>query len=108
MPRAATQLARVKSRWIVAVLLLIAAASAGYMAWLSWHTRSDGKWLFGMFAVFLLSLGVSTFLPKSKRPPPLDAAPTGTRFVPHWFILLALLLFAAGILLAIVGAILHH
>ena len=97
-----------KTRWLVSVLFLIPAAGAGYITWLSWCSGDDGKWLFGVFTAFFLVLSAAPFLPKSKRPPPLDAPSTGTRFVPHWFMLLAFLVSAVVVIAALTRVFLWH
>ncbi len=92
------------------MLFLLPAAGAGYMTWLSWRAGDDGKWLFGVFTAFFLILGAAPFLAKAKRSPPPDQAPANTRFVPHWFMLIAmlvLLVLAVSIVLAIIRSILH-
>jgi zinc transporter ZupT len=93
-------------RWVWSAFFLLPALVAGYIAWLSWRAGDDGKWMFSVFAGFFLVLAAAPFIPASRRPPP-EAAPA-TRFVPHWFMLLAVLLFAVMILLAIIGAILRR
>ena len=103
---AAAQSGRMKRRWLLSAFFLLPALGAGYMTLLSWRTGDDGKWLFGVFTVFFVGLASAPHLPalKPKRPPD---PPTSTRFVPHWFMLLAMLAAALAILATIVGALRH-
>ena len=97
-----------KIRWLVSAFFLLLALGAAYVAWRSGQAGDDGKWLFGVFAAFFLVLGFAPLAPKVRRQPQPEALPTGTRFVPHWFMMLALVVFAAAILLLIIGAFRHH
>lgn len=93
-------------RWLAGISLLV-AMPAGYLTWLLWRAGDSGKWLFGVFTLFFLLLGITPLLPEirtEKKP----ATYTATRFVPHWFMLLAILVFVLSILAAIVGALLRH
>ena len=94
------------ARVILVVVFLIPTIAAGYMTWLTWRTGDDGKWLFGIFTLFFLLLAATPILPKFKPKP--EAQFTSTRFVPHWFMMLAALVFVVAVLAAIVGAILRH
>ncbi len=93
-----------KHRRILAAVLLLPALGAGYMAWLSCQAGDEGKWLFGVFAVFFLLLTVALLLPRIKRPAKPEPSPD-TRFTPHWFMLLAMLVVMAGLLAAIITVI---
>ena len=97
-----------KTRWWVPAIFLLLALGSGYLTWLSWRAGQDGKWMFGVFTVFFLLLGAVPLAPKFRRQPPAEMPVAGTRFVPHWFMLIALLVFVAALLLAIVGAIRRH
>ncbi len=98
-----------KARWIIAVALLIPATGAGYMTWLSWMAGEDNKWFFGVIAGFFLLMAAAPFLPAGKSKPKPEPEPSpNTRFVPHWFMLLAVLVLVLSIILAIVGAVLRH
>ena len=96
-----------KVRLILATIFLLIAGAAGYMAWLSWQAGDDGKWLFGVFAGFFLLLAAAPVLPRLKAKPQPEAS-TSTRFVPHWFMMLAVLVVLGTIILAIIGAFLRH
>ncbi len=93
-----------KLSWILPAVFLLCALGAGYMTWMMWQAGDSGIWFFGVFTVFFLLLLATPILPKlrSKPPPP----PTSTRFVPHWFMMLAILVVVVGIILAIIGAVL--
>lgn len=90
-------------RRLLFAVLLIPAIISGYLTWLLWRAGDSGKWLFLVFTVFFLLLVATPILPKlkSKPPPP----PASTRFVPHWFMLLAMLVVLVAIILAIISAI---
>ncbi len=92
-----------KGRWIISVIFLLPAGGAGYMTWLSGQAGDDGKWLFGVFTLFFLLLAAAPFAPKFKRQSKPEPPPT-TRFVPHWFMLLAILVIVLSMIAAIVGA----
>lgn len=93
-------------RWLAGLLLLV-AAPAGYLTWLLWRTGDSGRWLFGVFTLFFLLLAVAALLPEvrsKEKPEPV----TATRFVPHWFMLLAIAVFVLAILAALAGALLRR
>jgi uncharacterized membrane protein YedE/YeeE len=94
-----------KGRRILAAIFLLPALASGYMTWLLWRAGDSGQWLFGVFTLFFLALAALPLLPKSKPKP---EATTGTRFVPHWFMMLAVLITVALIFTAIVGAFRHR
>jgi bacteriorhodopsin len=96
-----------KGRWIPSGVFLLLAIPGGYMTWLMWQAGDSGKWLFLVFTVFLLLMALAPFLPKGKAKPKPETF-TSTRFVPHWFMMLAILVMAVSILAAIIGAILRH
>ena len=98
-----------KARWLVPVIFLIPAGGAGYMTWLSGQAGDDGQWFFGVMAVFFLLLAVTPFVPARKKQPAAEPpAQSSTRFVPHWFMLLAVLVLIGTVILAIVVAILRR
>lgn len=92
-----------KLSWILPVVFLLCALGAGYMTWLMWRAGDSGKWFFGVFTVFFLALTVAPLVPEFRKKKP-EPSPN-TRFVPHWFMLLAMLVVVVGIILAIIGAI---
>ena len=96
-----------KGNRILAAVFLLPAIASGYMTWLMGRAGEDGRWLFGVFTVFFLLLTIAPLVPefRKKTPPP---EPTSTRFVPHWFMLLAILVLLGVAVAAIVGAILRH
>ncbi len=96
-----------KGRWIWSVFFLLPTGGAGYMTWMSWQANDDGKWLFGVFALFFLCLALAPFLPKAKPTEPTPPS-TSTHFVPHWFMLLAGLALVVTVLVTIISAILRH
>jgi len=96
-----------KTRWLVPVIFLLPATGAGYMTWLSWEAGEDSKWFFGVFTVFFLLIATVPFLPALKSNSSPEPSPN-TRFVPHWFMLLAILAMAAVAVLAVVTAVLRH
>lgn len=91
-------------RWLLFAALSIPAIISGYLTWLLWRAGDSGQWFFGVFTVFFLLLLATPILPKLRSKPPPE--PTSTRFVPHWFMLLAMLVVVVAIILAIIGAIL--
>ncbi|MDP2137157.1 MAG: hypothetical protein Q8J74_04835 [Candidatus Didemnitutus sp.] len=96
-------------RLILVVAFLIPAVASAYMIWLTWRADDDGKWLFTVFFVFFLFLAASPILPKFVfQPKPEPVSTSTTRFVPHWFMLLAVLVVLVVILMAIVGSFLHR
>ena len=97
-----------KGGWILLLcaFFLLPALAAGYMTWLTWRAGDDSRWLFGVCTLFFLLLAAAPLMPKLKpKPQPQTAS---TRFVPHWFMMLAALAFVVSILAAIVGAILRR
>jgi hypothetical protein len=94
-------------RLLCVVLFLGAGLWVGYLTWQVWKAGDDSKWLFLLITVFLLSLGTAPLMPVLKRQPKPEP-PTSTRFTPHWFLLLALLVTAGIVLAAIVRTILRH
>lgn len=77
------------------------------MTLVMWRAGDSGQWLFGVFTLFFLLLTVAALVPEfRKQPPPPEPSPN-TRFVPHWFMMLAILVVAASVLAAIFGAILR-
>lgn len=95
-------------RRILAALFLLPAIAAGYMTWLMWRAGDNGQWLFGVFTVFFLLLAVAPLVPEFREKPPNPEPPPNTRFVPHWFMLLAILAIIATAVLAVVNAFLSH
>lgn len=94
-------------RRILAALFLLPAIAAGYMTWLMWQAGDSGKWLFLVFTVFFLLLAVAPLVPEFRKKPPPEPPPN-TRFVPHWFMLLAILALLGVAVAAIVGAVLRR
>ncbi|MBI2517915.1 MAG: hypothetical protein HYV95_13505 [Opitutae bacterium] len=92
-------------RWLAGLFLLV-AAPAGYMAWLTWRAGDSGKWLFGVFTLFFLLLAVTALLPEIRTKEKPETV-TSTRFVPHWFMLLAIVALLLAVLLGIVNAVLR-
>lgn len=93
-------------RWILSVVFLLPAIASGYLTWQLWRDGDSGKWLFLVFTLFFLLLAATPILPKLKQKPPPET--TSTRFVPHWFMLLAILAMIATAVLAVVNAFLSH
>lgn len=93
-------------RRIVAVFFLLPALAAGYMTWLMWRAGDSSKWLFAVFTLFLLLMTIAPFLPRAK-PIPKTETSASTRFVPHWFMMLAIFAIVLAIV-AMVGSILRH
>jgi hypothetical protein len=91
------------TRLILVVAFAIPALASAYMTWLTWRAGDDGKWLFTVFTVFFLLLVASPFLPQFKSKPKPESA--STRFVPHWFMLLAALVLLGAIVVAIIGGV---
>jgi hypothetical protein len=91
-------------RRILAAIFLLPALGAGYMTWVTWRAGDSGQWLFGVFAVFFLFLPIALLRPKSTRQAKPEPSPD-TRFAPHWFMLLAMLVVMAGLLAAIITVI---
>lgn len=89
------------TRLILVVAFAIPALASAYMTWLTWRADDEGKWLFTVFFVFFLLLAASPVLPKLRSKPKPESA--STRFVPHWFMLLAALVLLGAIVLALVG-----
>ena len=94
-----------KGRRILVAVFLLTAIGAGYMSLLLGRAGDSGKWLFGVFSLFFLFLAVVPLVPELKRKP---EPVRQTRFVPHWFMLLAMLVVILGILAAISGAVLRR
>lgn len=94
------------ARLILVVVFLIPAVASAYMTWLTWRAGDDGKWLFTVFLGFFLLVAAAPLLPKLKPKP--EPPTTSTRFVSHWFMMLAALAVVVSILAAIVGAILRR
>ena len=90
---------------ILFVVFLLPALGSAYITWLTWQAGDSSKWLFTIFTCFFVMLAVTPLFPKSKKQP---EATTSTRFVPHWFMMLAILVIVLSILAAIVGAFLGH
>lgn len=85
------------------VFFLLAAGVSGYLTWLCWQAGDDGRWMFGVFTLFFCLLAASPYLPRlGSKPKP---EPGSTRFVPHWFLLLAGLVLLGTVVMAIIGGI---
>jgi hypothetical protein len=96
-----------KAKWGVAILLAIPAVVAGYLAWLLWRAKEDGRWLFAVFAAFFLVASVAPFFPASRRQETKEVA--GTRLAGAWVLPFYLLLFGGLLILAaVVGVFRHH
>ncbi|MFI5336515.1 MAG: hypothetical protein ACHQ5A_07005 [Opitutales bacterium] len=91
-------------KWLLTVVFAACAGVAGYVAWLLWRDQDNGKWFFSVFALFFLALVTAPYLPRRKPKP----ESTSTRFVPHWFMMLAILVVLATLGLSIIGAFLRH
>ena len=76
------------------------------MTWLSWQAGDDGKWLFGVFTFSFLLLAAMPFAARTK-PRSQPELTTSTGFVPHWFMLFAMLVLLCAILLGVGGALLR-
>lgn len=96
-----------KARWILAGGLLLAAGGAGYMAWLSWRAEDDGRWLFGVFALFFGVLAAAALRQTSPAAPP-AVSRTSSGFAPHWQVLLVTLGMVAAFIAAVVTALLRR
>ena len=94
---------KAKRIWFMA-LFMTPALAAGYMAWLMWRANDDGKWLFIVFASFFLALGISPFLPKSRRQKEEEKVPT-TRFAGAWVLPFWLMILVGALVLAVLGQI---
>lgn len=94
------------SRWLLAGGLLLIAGGAGYMAWLSWQAGDDGRWLFGVFALFFGVLATAALRPASAAAPSAQSR-TSSGFVPHWKMLLITLGIGAVFVAAVVTALLR-
>ncbi len=90
-----------KARHLLALLFALPAVGSAYLAWLLWRENDSGKWLFLVFAAFFGLLAATPWLPKGKPKP----APTSTRFVPHWFMMLAILVVVGVVFAAIVSSV---
>jgi hypothetical protein len=88
---------------LLIVGFLLVAGTSAYMTWLCWQAGDESKWMFGIFTLFFCLLAASPYLPKlrSKAKP----EPVNTRFVPHWFMMLAALVLLATVVIAIIGGI---
>ena len=97
-----------KGGWILLLcaFFLIPAVASAYMTWLTWRAGDDCRWLFGVFTLFFLLLASAPLMPKLKPKP--EPPTASTHFVPHWFMLLAILVIVLSIFAAIVGAILRR
>lgn len=93
-------------RWLAGLFLLV-AAPAGYLTWLMWRAGDSGQWLFGVFTLFFLLLAVTPLVPEFGRRKEPRESDSSTRFVPHWFMLLAIVALLLSALLAIVAAVLR-
>ena len=95
-----------KLSWILPAVFLLCALGAGYMTWVMWQAGDSGKWFFGVFTVFFMALTVAPLLPEFRKT---QSKPSpNTRFVPHWFMLLAILVMVVVAVLAVVSAILRR
>jgi len=91
-----------RARLLVSALLLVPGLAAGYMTWISWRAGDEGKWIFAAFtAVFVIPAIAALFPRPAPKPEPQT---TGTRFAPHWALMLATLCLAIVILYAIGSA----
>jgi hypothetical protein len=96
----------VKTRRLIAALVLLPALGCGYLAGMAWKVGDESKWLFLVCAAFFLVPGVALLFPPRKPGPETEA--TGTRFAPHWVLLLGLLAIVFSAIAAIVGAFLKR
>ncbi len=101
------QFAAMNGRRILAGLFFLVALSSGYVTWLTWRAEESSIWLFAVFTAFFVLLAIASLVPEFKRQP--QAKPSAaTRFVPHWFMMLAVLIIVVSVLAAIIGAFLRH
>ncbi len=91
-------------RKILAAIFLLLAMASGYMTWLMGRAGDDGKWLFGVFAIFFLLLTVAPLVPEFKKKLPPEPSPN-TRFGPHWYMMGAALVLVGCIILGLIAAI---
>ena len=93
-----------------------AAAFSFYMVYLAVTTQSNGAWLFTAFGLMFSVLPVSALvrvladrselfarLDKAISPPPKEFQ--GTRFAPHWMMLIGMIVLAAIVLYVVVKVI---
>lgn len=90
-----------KARFLLALLFALPALVSAYLAWLLWRDGDSGKWLFTVFAILFGLISAAPWLPR-RTPAPES---TSTRFVPHWFMMLAVLIVAGVVLAAVVSAV---
>lgn len=88
-----------KPKLILLIFLLPGLASA-YMAWITWRAQDDGKWIFTAFALVFLVPFVAGLFPR--KPPP-EPEHSGTKFVPHWYLMLATLILLGVVVVAVVA-----
>ncbi|HSY53569.1 MAG TPA: hypothetical protein VK785_03930 [Opitutaceae bacterium] len=95
-----------KGRTLLAAVFFAIGLAAGWMAWLTWKADADGKWLFGVFAVFFFILAAAPFLPASKKKKaPVEAR--GTSFAPAWWLPVATLMLLGLLVLGLIGHFVH-
>jgi hypothetical protein len=90
------------ARRILAAVFLLLALGAGYLTWVMWQAGDSGKWLFLVFGLFFLALTAAPLIPEFKRKPP---EPPTTRFGPHWFMMLAILVIVLVVLASLISAV---
>ncbi len=86
-----------KAKGIFAGVFGLAGLAAAYLAVITWSAEGGAGWLFAVFALLLFLLAVGIVAP-AKKPDP----PKPTKFVPHWFLMLAILVPVVLLILSVV------
>ncbi|MBI5550173.1 MAG: hypothetical protein HY911_01610 [Desulfobacterales bacterium] len=95
--------------WVVIIVSAICAVSSFYMTYLAFSVGDRGAILFALFGMFFGVLFVTSAIKVAARKSAffkradikMSGNPKPVSFVPHWFIVLALMLAGLGMLAAI-------
>ncbi len=95
--------------WVVIIVSAICTVSSFYMTYLAFRIGDQGAILFALFGMFFGALFVTSAIKVAARKSAffkradikMSGEPKPVSFVPHWFIVLAVVLAGLGILAAI-------
>ena len=86
-------------KWLLFIIMAGAGGFSLYMAFWAWRAGQSSVWFFLTISVFLL-IPVAAHL-ISPAPGRINSSPQQTRFVPHWFMMGAVIILGLCVLVTI-------